>query len=439
MAPGSGPPDSGPPSGGALRTLLLDHAGLGQPRRLERTLAVIVAAVLALVVAPVWLYFLLDETLRAGTPRWWYLVYVATLIFAGLLVAPWPRIAAVVLSLAVLEVGFGIGTAVLYRFDLSRSSLFPRDNIVYTSFTWHPLLQAVPMLPKAGPREGQRFVHNSQRQRGPERSAADLQGKRVIALFGGSTTYDVTLAEDESWARRLEALLGSAHYAVVNHGLPGFTTVENLLQTAFYADTDGVAPTCSVYYIGWNDLRNSHVPRLDPAYADRHLPNQVDAQLARRLSDPYLAVSPTLSLLVRLIILGVDTVRPATWPPATPRSDADPALEAIYERNIRAISAINRGRGIRTIWVGQLMDRERLEAGEPWGWVPYLTVQAQWPLVQRLNDIARREAAGLGDLYVEVPVDLFGTDDFADHGHFQPTGADKFARYLAPIIAGDCR
>ncbi len=420
-----------------LLACLAVHSGFARPRRPERMLAMIVALLLGVVVGAVWLNFSLEEALTVGTPRWWYLVYVAALCVLGVGLAPWPKLAAIFLSLALVEVGIGIGSGVLYRFELAHSSFFPRDNIIYSRFTWHPLLQAVPKL-TSGSQEGHRFVHNSLHQRGPERSATELRDKHVVALFGGSTTYDVTLAEEESWARQLQKLLGSS-YSVINHGLPGLTTSEHVVQTAFYADSWGVEPACALYYIGWNDLRNSHVQGLDPAYADHHLPSQVDAQLARRLADPYLAVSPLLSLVARLAVLAVDTVRPVRWEPAPARSDPDLALEAIYARNIRTLSAINRARGVKTILIGQLMDRERLEAGEPWGWVPYLKVEAQWPLVQRLNAIALREATALGDIYVEVPADLFISDDFADHGHFEASGAAKFAQFLAPVVEKECR
>ena len=59
--------------------------------------------------------------------------------------------------------------------------------------------------------------------------------------------------------------------------MPGYTTVEHLIQTAFYQDKFGKPPRCAIYYVGWNDLRNAHIPDLDPGYADFHLPSQIDS------------------------------------------------------------------------------------------------------------------------------------------------------------------
>lgn len=73
--------------------------------------------------------------------------------------------------------------------------------------------------------------------------------------------------EGETWGDRLEQMLGADRVAVINHGVPGYSTAEHVSQTAFYEHTHGVPPRCSIYYIGWNDLWNSHVRNLDPGYA----------------------------------------------------------------------------------------------------------------------------------------------------------------------------
>ena len=64
-------------------------------------------------------------------------------------------------------------------------------------------------------------------------------------------------------------------------------------------------------------------------------------------------------MAMRLISANFDTVRYFADPYGRePVAGDDPALDVLYERNIRAISAINRQRGVTTIWVGQLLNRE---------------------------------------------------------------------------------
>ena len=146
--------------------------------------------------------------------------------------------------------------------------------------------------------------------------------------------------------------------------MPGYTTAEHAIQTAFYQTKFGKPPACALYFVGWNDLRNAHIPQLDPAYADFHLPSQIDSQKVRRVGGAHVTVSPLLTLLMRFISAQVDTPHYFTDPYGKPPvSGDDPNLEAIYQRNIQAISAINRQRGVRSLKRGirglQIGDRRQ--------------------------------------------------------------------------------
>ena len=418
---------------------LAAYAGLAKPYRFERTLAFLYALLLALVVGGVALHLGLDDRLTGDTPRGWYFLYLAGLIALGLLLAPWPRLAAIALSLAALEVGIGFGSAVLYKLDLAPATLFPSNFNFDERFAWHPLLQAVPAPSMPAKAAKVDILHNSQGMRGRERSAASLQDKTVVAIFGGSTTYDLGSSEGETWGDRLQSMLGDDRFAVINHGVPGYSTVELVLQTAFYQSRQGIAPRCAIYYIGWNDLKNSHVKGLDPGYAHFHLRAQIDILQVRPLDGPYLSISPTLTFLRRMLVLAIDTARPPTWPREPPNAAPDLALEELYARNIRTISAINRHRDIRTVWVGQIMNLDQLTADRPSGLMPLLRDKDVWPLMERMNAIVRREAQALGDVHADIPVDAFEADDFFDQGHFVPTGSRKFAALLAPAASVACR
>jgi lysophospholipase L1-like esterase len=59
-------------------------------------------------------------------------------------------------------------------------------------------------------------------------------------------------------------------------------------------------------------------------------------------------------------------------------------------------------------------------------------------MVERLNDVMRREAEKLGDVYIPVAIGTFGPGDFVDEGHFNAQGALKFAAAIAPEVAKAC-
>jgi hypothetical protein len=406
-----------------------------RPYRFERTAAAAAAIGLLALVAVAAVHLAARGWLNAGTPRGWYIAYLLALIVAAFVVAPLPRLAAVLLSVAAIEAGLGLGSLVLYKYRLIASpGLVPLDEPSY-AFDWHPLLQALPIPTTGGEVAAGAAPVNSDRTRGREYTAEALRGKIIVALFGGSTTFD-DQPEGSSWPERLQHILGD-RYAVINRGMAGHSTAEHVVQTAFYERIKGATPRCAVYYVGWNDLRSAHTPGLDPAYANFHLPAQADA-FRTRPTDASGAISPSAIFLSRLAALAFDTIR-VTYPDGRASGEPDPALEATFARNVATISAINRQRGIRTIWVGQLMDRHRLVGETPSWWIPLVPPRAVFGLIGRLNGILEREAGALGDAYVALPVEKFDDAGFQDEGHFSEQGSLLFATLLAPAVAANCR
>jgi lysophospholipase L1-like esterase len=370
-------------------------------------------------------------------PRAEYFLYLLVLFVLVLALVRRPWIAGIVLVLMAFELAWGVGLFALQRAGFASASLMPPGRFEPQRFQWHPLLQAVPIPShKLTSSTGLAIEHTREGTRGKD--PVDLAGKTIIAVFGGSTTYDIGAGEGETWPDRLSQALGD-RYVVVNHGVPGYTTAEHLIQTAFYQDKFG-KPRCAVYYVGWNDLRNAHIANLDPAYADFHLPSQIDSQKVRRVGGAHVTFSPLLTLLMRFVSANFDTARyftdPYSRPPVT---GDDPNLEAIYQNNIRTISAINRQRGVATIWVGQLLNGERLSGDGMYGWLPLVRDRDLWPLQQKFNGILKRTASELGDAYVGVPTDTFDGTDFVDQGHFSARGARRFADSMAPVVRETCR
>ena len=418
---------------------IVAHCGLSRPYRLERVLAVLAAVASGIVLAGTAIGFALTGELDRHTPRELYFLYLAGLIVLGAGLAPWPRLSAPVLALAIIDFSLGVGSHALREFDLADSSILPTNHNLGGGFTWHPLLQGVPIPSLKGGATGLTITHSSEGTRGRDYTEDELRAKTVIALFGGSTTYDIGVTDEVTWAVQLEESLGQNAYAVINHGVPGYSTVENLIQTAFYQDKFGVEPDCAVYYVGWNDLRSAHYARRDPGYARYHLPSQIDALGVRRVSSGYVSISPVFTIAVRLVGLWADTARPPDVPRGEPQSGRDPALEALFARNVRAISAINRDRGVRTIWVGQLLNVHALDGDTVDGWLPLLRDRDVWPLQQRFNALLEATALKVGDVYIDVPAADFQAEDFRDRGHFSASGSDKFADHLAPVMKRECR
>ena len=384
-----------------------------------------------------WL-FRIDELKLAG-PRTDYFLYLAALLVLAILLARWPRLSGTLLVLACIEFAWGLGSWAMA--PPGSPSLLPPVTAEPARFQWHPLLQAVPAPGLAfTSATGLSIRHSSQGTRGRDPDPARLADGGVVATFGGSATYDIGNGEGDTWPDRLDEALRGDRLVVVNHGVPGYTTAEHVLQTAFYPEKFGKAPRCAVYFVGWNDLRNAHIPDLDAGYADFHMPSQVDSLKVRRIGGSNVTISPLLTVLARLVAGEVDTVRyakdPYTLPPA---SGFDPAQAAIFERNVSTISAINRARGTPTIWVGQVVNRDRLKGDGLYGWLPRVRDRDLPQLLQQSNTALERTARAMGDTYVALPADAFGPADFVDEGHFSVAGARRFAGLQAPVVRETCR
>jgi lysophospholipase L1-like esterase len=273
--------------------------------------------------------------------------------------------------------------------------------------------------------------------RGAERDAARLKQQLVIAAVGGSTTYDVGVAEGETWPEVLEHELGS-DYAVLNYGVPVYSTAEHLIQTLFYLDAYDVAPRCAIYYVGWNDIHNAHLPKLDSGYADFHQLYKVTVLETRKT--PFAAeISPIASVGVRYLQLWLDTMPPAdSIYGRAPGEGSDSRLETIYRRNLESIAAINRQRGVATIFVGQLLNRARLHDDKTYAWWPLVRDADLWPLQARFNAILKEAAEAVGSPVFVPPIDQFQDSDFVDSGHFSAEGSRKFATMLAPFVRANC-
>jgi lysophospholipase L1-like esterase len=424
---------------------MLAYVGFRRPFRFERVIIAFGALVLAVAVVLAAGWLVAARELTAFGPRAIYFLYLLALVLLAIALVRWPRLAGALLILALVDFGWGIGSYALRHSAPGAASLLPPDKAEPQRFQWHALLQAVPIPSlRFTSATGLAISHTSEGTRGRDPGPSELAARGVVATFGGSTTYDIGAGEGDTWSDRLAAALeqgdSKGRFFVINHGVPGYTTVEHLIQTEFYQTKFGKTPRCAIYYVGWNDLRNAHIPHLDPAYADFHLPSQVDSLKVRRVGGSHVTLSPLLTMVMRVIDANVDTVRYYADPYGRePVAGDDPALDALYERNVRAISAINRQRGVTTLWVGQLLNRAQLSGDGRYGWLPLVRDRDLWPMQQELNALLARTARELGDIHVDVPADSFGDADFVDNGHFSVRGARRFADTLAPVVRDACR
>jgi lysophospholipase L1-like esterase len=415
--------------------------GFGKPYDFHKILPFLAGVFLLLtILAAAGGQFAATGHLKWGALREAYFLYLVGLSLAGTLLSIFPRIAWLVLAICFTELLIGVGSYALAAIHVLPLPLFPATAMATPNvgqFRYHPLLQVIP-TPNYSRLRPFAISHDSNGIRGPERTGTELKQQVVVATVGGSTTYDLAVPNGQTWSDDLERQLGRG-YAVVNHGVPGYSTVENLLQTLFYLDTYGVPPHCAVYYVGWNDIHNAHVPDLDPAYANFHLLSQIDSMSVRK-KPLEVSFSPVARIVNRSLEAFFDTVPLApNFLKDPPVPGTDVRLEEIFRRNLEAIAAINKKRNIVSIFVGQVLNRALLQSKERYGFFPLVRDVDVWPLQDHFNAIVKATADSIGVSNFIPPIDEFRDDDFADQGHFSAKGAVKFALMITPIVKSSCK
>ncbi|MBZ5521503.1 MAG: SGNH/GDSL hydrolase family protein [Acidobacteriia bacterium] len=403
------------------------------------------------------IYMIWHDDVNIETARFYFFLYIACLLAVATVVSRAATLSYLIFAWCAIELCLATGSVIVAS-NGARPSLFPEDDPVQTgveSVMYHPLLQIVPHpsvnyerrlffggltnKAKAAGIDVQglrgtklKFEHNSLGLRGKELTADDL-AKDLIFVYGGSTTYDITVTQGETWAEHLQSDLNNK-YTVVNFGVIGHSTVEHLIQTAFYQDVIRKKPVCAVYYVGWNDIGSSHIENLDSAYANYHL-------LLLPVHRPGLSLakySPLALLANALAVKRFDTIPlPPKLLGKPPVSGPDEHLEAVFIDHIKSIAAINKARGIKTVFIGQILNRRWSDG--PNQYEPMVKEGENVPLMERLKSTLSTTADSIGAKYIDPGVQNFDGSDFVDGGHFAAAGTRKFAKLVAGGIGDYCR
>jgi len=252
----------------------------------------------------------------------------------------------------------------------------------------------------------------------------------LIFTYGGSTTYDVGVSNDETWSSWLSNMLGP-DFVVENHGVPGYTTVEHIVQTSF--DFRTVKPACAIYYIGWNDLRNSNLTALKPDYSDFHLPSQREN----------LGIGQENSLLERrwgLLWVLRTLGREKPKPEGKISSAYDRRLSVIYRQNVALIGTIANSFHVKPIFIPQILNYEKLTRNSPYGWLPFVNDSDLKSLMALMNADLRATAAETNMVFIDDPLRIkWSNEDFIDEGHFSALGTRKFAAAIRDRVAAECK
>ena len=347
-------------------------------------------------------------------------------------------VASSLLFLALLEGGLR-----LYDWLRAGTPVAPPDplDVLYAP---HPYLP-IALKPSSDYRDNDTAGHiNSLGLRGPERSASKPPGVFRVICVGGSTTFGAGIIGDEkTYPARLEAHLSALcpgrRFEVWNAGVPGYTTAENVIYLSLRLVD--FQPDLVVLYEGYNDFKPNRTPGFRSDYShwrDRAAPPPRPSTLER------LRIHQKLrSFADRHFGSRAAEVRDPRTGERMKRYDSvgEDGLAA-FRRNLRTMISVARSAGARTALATSAhpCTEENLGAHPELftylpGFLPNLTFAGTRDAFDRYNEairsVAREEGALLADAAREIPP---GPELFVDHVHFNPRGADLFARVVADAI-----
>ena len=282
-----------------------------------------------------------------------------------------------------------------------------------------------------------RTRHNALGFRGAELASEKASGSLRVVCMGESSTYCTGIADDrDAYPARLHEALAAAlpgrTIEVVNAGVGGYTSAENVLRCLF--DVVPLEPDLVVYYYTHNDAHARRYPKLSRDYRE----------FSRSWFEPH-GAGGVLAALRRRAILALGDIgelvrRTEAHGGRRPSLNVAKNPPEAFAANMAALAAIARDAGARLLFVNpnyrDLDLNDAADLAQPPS--TNLAFRAVWEHRRIVENLAQRLGEGLVDLRGQIPYpetrDGFPTQDYLDPVHFTPAGAERAAKIVAQAI-----
>ncbi len=249
-----------------------------------------------------------------------------------------------------------------------------------------------------------------------------------VAILGGSTTFGTGVTDEDSWPAQLQARLGD-RYAVINYGLPGFSTAENIIQMALVVPEK--QPHIVIFYEGWNDIHNYHVNDLGADYYSHGM--QQAGHLGLDVHEKRYQLATTWmadKLKTKLTGAGQPTLQVKDVP--------DPFVDKVYARNLSSLKALAENSGAFAVFIPQVLNYPEFYGKEgSRHWSKHIKDNAMPALMDRFNTFVKGVCSPNEKgctVLSEVLDEPWVEQDFVDEGHFSKAGGVKMSAIVAEQI-----
>ena len=295
------------------------------------------------------------------------------------------------------------------------------------SFVFDPSLGFVPKPNFRFPLDAGEITHTADGYRGPEAPVENSDDRKTFLMIGGSSTYDLGLPDHQTWPANLGRIFAD-QIRVLNLGIPGHSTAEHLTLASLVAWK--YRPDVIVYYIGWNDIRSSHVDETTD-YGRFHK-KRMFHNFAITEPRSFFAFGYVLkkiialldeSSLYRLTEVDIDSNITET---------VDERLLEIYVHNVGMLTAITQQNGATPVFIPQILNEHQLTSDQPYEWIPQVPQRALPAVLAVFNEAMAKTTREAGAKVIPEVLEVDWQDaDFVDRGHFSERGAQRFACTVA--------
>ncbi len=305
----------------------------------------------------------------------------------------------------------------------------PEENLLFEE---HPYLIAVPkknfqLTNKAG---DIKISTNAlgHRKSAPEGMKFTKDAVQILCL-GGSSTFATGVTDEHSWPFLLQRKLGP-DYRVINLGVPGYTTLEAIIQLGSLSEE--YQPEIIINYHGWNDLKNYHLKNEQGFYLDHGFLQRTNLKVNRKAS-----LSDYSFMLFFAKKVGSKINSKALN--SASREPTDKEVDSLYVKNLKSIKAMGDHLGAKQIFIPQLLNLEWfVQNKEDYNaWTTTISNKDMPLLIKRFNQLM------VGAVPTEkntITVDsiLYNQNweehHFVDEGHFSKAGGELFSDVLINTI-----
>jgi len=259
-----------------------------------------------------------------------------------------------------------------------------------------------------------------------------------IAILGGSTVFGVGVTDQDSWPALLQEKLGK-QYAVINYGVPGYSTAENIIQMALIVPEK--RPNIVIYYEGWNDIRNYHEKNLGADYYGhgmRQYGNLAISNFEQETTfDSLKDIFATVRMAYRIMII-IGSFQEQTKETFEVFDTPDPFVDKIYIRNLHTLKILAENIDAYAVFIPQVLNYTSYygKSGSR-EWSRHIKDEAMPVLMGKFNE-KMNGVCSKGEktcvVLSEVLEEKWQPDDFVDEGHFSKSGGLKIAKKVAQII-----